>query len=80
VGGNLRVFSALDNKGSNYDIHRGGLALVGLTAKYQISSQADVTVVVDNLFDRSYYATVDSLYYTPYGEPRRIFANLRYRF
>jgi len=80
VGGNLRVFSALDNKGSNYDIHRGGLALVGLTAKYQISSQADVTFVVDNLFDRRYYATVDSLYYTPYGEPRRIFANLRYRF
>ncbi|TEA78859.1 TonB-dependent siderophore receptor [Allopusillimonas ginsengisoli] len=80
IGGNLRVFSELDNMGSDYGIHRGGMALVGLTAKYQISSQAEVTLVVDNLFDRRYYATVDSLYYSPFGEPRRISANLRYRF
>jgi len=80
VGGSLRLFSELRNTGNGYDIRRGTLVLVGLTARYRISPRADLTLVVDNLFDRRYYATADSLYYTPYGEPRSFSASLKYRF
>jgi len=80
VGGNVRAYSPLRNQGDGYDIRRGGLVLVGLMAKYRISPQADVNLVVDNLFDRRYYATVDSLYYTPFGAPRSFSVSLKYRY
>lgn len=80
VGGNVQATSGIFNTdGATYTIRRGGLALFGLTAKYRITPQADLTLVVDNLFDKRYYATVDSLWWSPFGAPRRLAVNLKYR-
>lgn len=80
LGGNLRVTSAIINRGSDYTIRRGGLALVGLAAKYRFASRTELGLVVDNLFDRRYPATVDSLWWTPFGDPRRLTLSLHQPF
>ncbi len=80
AGASLRVFGQLSNDTGDVVIRRGGLALVGLSTRYRFTPKTDLTVTVDNLFDRRYYATVDSLFYTPLGEPRRLAATLRHRF
>lgn len=79
VGGNVQAYSRIHNTdGATYTIRRGGLTLFGLTAKYQITPQADVSLVVDNLFDKRYYATVDSLWWSPYGTARKVALSLKY--
>jgi outer membrane receptor for ferric coprogen and ferric-rhodotorulic acid len=75
VGGNLRAQS------NTYRtvVKQSGFALVGLMAKYQINTQAEVSITADNVFDRKYrYPNFveDSLY----GEPRSVFASVKYRF
>ncbi|MFJ5446603.1 TonB-dependent siderophore receptor [Methylobacillus methanolivorans] len=81
IGGNVRAYGRIYNQdATNYDIKRGGLTIVGLTAKYQINKKTELNLIVNNLFDRRYYATVDSLNYTTFAEPRRIMANLKYQF
>ncbi len=81
IGGNVRAYGRIYNQdATNYDIKRGGLAIVGLTAKYQVNKKTELNLIVNNLFDRRYYATVDSLNYTTFAEPRRIMANLKYQF
>lgn len=81
IGGNIRAYGRLYNQdAADYDIKRGGLAIVGLTARYQINAKTELNLIVNNLFDRRYYATVDSLNYTTFAEPRRIMANLKYQF
>ncbi len=78
LGGSVRAYSSITN--TTYHIRRGGLALFGVTAKYQLSPSTDVHAVVDNLFDKRYYATVHNLWYSPFGEPRRFSVSLRHRF
>ena len=79
VGGNVQAYSRIYNTdGASYQIRRGGLALFGLTAKYQVTPRTDVTLVVDNLFDKRYYATVDSLWWSPYGAARKLALHLKY--
>lgn len=80
AGASLRYFGRTYNQGEDYRIERGPLTLVGLTARYAFTRQTDLTFTIDNLLDRRYYASVDSLFYTPLGEPRRLSAMVRHRF
>jgi outer membrane receptor for ferric coprogen and ferric-rhodotorulic acid len=77
VGGSVRYFGSIYNADN---MHRGAMALFRLHAGYQITSKASLALSIDNLFDKRYFATVDSLFYTPYGEPRKVTANLKYTF
>ncbi|MFT4102399.1 MAG: TonB-dependent siderophore receptor [Burkholderiaceae bacterium] len=81
IGGDIRAFSRIyktDNE--TYYINRGKLALVGLVAKYYITPKTDLTLRVDNIFDKRYYSTVAGLNYSSFGEPRRVSLNLKYHF
>ncbi len=81
LGGNIRTYSQIYNHdATDYDIKRSGLTVVGLSAKYQINKKTELNLIVNNLFDRRYYATVDSLNYTTFAEPRKMMANVRYQF
>ncbi|MET4575065.1 TonB-dependent siderophore receptor [Ottowia thiooxydans] len=66
--------------GDSYTIRSGGLLLVGLMAKYQITPKTELVMAVSNLFDRKYRAYLENKYYSTFGEPRRITINLKYRF
>ncbi|KGK41816.1 hypothetical protein LH51_12025 [Nitrincola sp. A-D6] len=80
VGGNLQHYSKIYKEEADWKISRDALTLVGLTAKYQINSNADLTLVVNNLFDETYRASMYSRNYTPFGDPREFSVNLKYRF
>ncbi|NYT69358.1 TonB-dependent siderophore receptor [Pusillimonas noertemannii] len=86
LGGSLSVRSKIYRTdtswttGEPYTIRDGGLALVGLMARYQFTPKAELTMTVSNLFDRTYRANLENKYYSPWGEPRRFMANLRYQF
>ena len=84
IGANVRVQSRFYNAGVRsgiaFRIEQGGLVLAGLMAKYQLSPQAELGLTIDNLFDRRYFASTNSLYYVPYGEPRRMALTLKYAF
>jgi outer membrane receptor for ferric coprogen and ferric-rhodotorulic acid len=60
-------------------IKQGGFALLGLMAKYQISQQAEVRITANNVFDRK-YRYPDTVLGTHYGEPRSVFASVKYAF
>jgi outer membrane receptor for ferric coprogen and ferric-rhodotorulic acid len=48
-------------------------------AKYQINPQAEISIVANNAFDRK-YRYPNNLVATHYGEPRSVFASLKYQF
>jgi outer membrane receptor for ferric coprogen and ferric-rhodotorulic acid len=77
VGGNLRAQSRTFSAYSN--VKQSGFALLGLMAKYQITPQAEVSITANNVFDREYrYPNMPNN--THYGEPRSIFASVKYAF
>jgi outer membrane receptor for ferric coprogen and ferric-rhodotorulic acid len=80
VGGNLRAQSrTYRNAYGTATVKQGGFALLGLMAKYQINQQAEVSITANNVFDRRYrYPNTPE--FTHYGEPRSIFASVKYRF
>lgn len=86
LGGNLSARSQLylDDvswfTGETARIRSGALLLVGLMAKYQINPNAELVMTVSNLFDKTYRAQLETKYYSPFGEPRRMSIALRYRF
>ncbi len=82
VGGSLRGQNKTYADGATSHTQQGGFAVVGLLAKYQINRQAELGLVVNNLFDRRYYSAVanSTSLGNFYGAPRSFAANLRYRF
>jgi outer membrane receptor for ferric coprogen and ferric-rhodotorulic acid len=84
VGGNVRAQSTTYNSGvrsgMNWRIEQKSYALVGLTANYRIDKQADINVVVNNLFDKTYWTAPLTPSANFYGEPRNIYVNFRYQF
>lgn len=83
IGGNLRSQSRMHSEGSGFRIEQGGYTVVGLMTKYRINPQAEVSLMVNNLFDHRYYESIGS-YGTNlenfYGAPRSVALNLKYAF
>lgn len=83
VGGNIRISSKAYMESSNFRVQQGGYAIAGLLAKYQISKDAELSLAINNLFDRHYYFVAHypstNLGYF-YGTPRSFSANFRYNF
>jgi len=62
-------------------VTQGQYAVVGARAGYQISDHLDLTVNVDNLFDRRYYENIRDLRFgNYYGAPRSIAARIKYHY
>jgi outer membrane receptor for ferric coprogen and ferric-rhodotorulic acid len=81
VGGNLRAQSrtAGNRNGAHLLVKQSGFALLGLMAKYQINKQAEISLVANNVFDRR-YRYPNNVGANHYGEPRNVFASVKYRF
>ena len=62
------------------NIEQGGYAVFDLNAQYEISENLTASMVVRNLFDKTYFANVgfyDGIYY---GEPLNVQVSLKYEF
>lgn len=69
--GSLRTRSSI--------VRQGGYAVVDLRAGYKLSEQISLSVNVNNLFDKNYYARISSTGRgNYYGSPRTAFATLRF--
>lgn len=83
IGGNVAATSKIYRSGGTgagaWTIRQGGLVLLGLNAKYQITEKTQVLMAISNLTDRS-YRSLYSLNYSPYGEPRKVLVNLKHTF
>lgn len=78
VGGSLQWQSAIS---SPWGVHQGGYALAGLHASYAVSRQLDLSVNVNNLFDRHYYSSIGADNGPNFfGDPRNLLLTARYRF
>lgn len=64
--------------GIRENVGQSTFATVGLMAHYQITKPLSVQANIYNLFDRKYYEGSWGTF--TYGEPRRVLANLTYRF
>jgi outer membrane receptor for ferric coprogen and ferric-rhodotorulic acid len=78
VGGDTRVQSKIYQKDVGFKVEQGGIALVGLTAKYALTDKSELSLQVENLFDREYYETIGYPEYGNfYGEPRNFWVTYR---
>ncbi|THF62997.1 TonB-dependent siderophore receptor [Pseudothauera nasutitermitis] len=78
VGGSLH---AQDDIASPWGVKQGGYAIVGLHASYALTRQLDLSLNINNLFDREYYSTIGS--YSDanfFGDPRNFLLTAKYRF
>ncbi len=81
IGGDAQYHSKIYQESDNYNgvegyrTEQGGVALVGLLAKYQINERSQVKLNVNNVFDRKYFESVGAPnYYNTYGAPRSVYA------
>lgn len=78
VGGSLQVQSEIS---SPWGVHQGGHALAGLHASYAVNRQLDISLNVNNLFDRHYYGSIGADNGPNFfGDPRNLLLTARYRF
>lgn len=81
-GGNAAVFNSDGSLRTRSTIVRqGGYVVADLRAGYKLNEQLSLSVNVNNLFDRSYYARISSTGRGNfYGSPRTVFATLRFSY
>lgn len=78
VGGGARVSSGVAGTGQAGVREQGGYGVVDAQAGYRFGERTSVSLAVNNLFDRTYYARVGTLNsYNTYGEPRSALLTLR---
>lgn len=81
-GGNAAVFNADGTVRTRSSIVRqGSYAVLDLRAGYEINGRLSLSVNVNNVLDRNYYARISSTGRgNYYGSPRSVFATLRYTY
>ena len=78
VGGGLRSVSSMYRLNGPVKFEQGPVTTVGLQAGYRISPKLELSLTVNNLFDKKYYARVWAAYGSNfYGEPRNAMLTLR---
>lgn len=79
AGGTPSVRNANGTRTVSTLVRQGAYAVVDLRAGYRLSPQWALSVNVNNLLDRTYYARISSTSRgNYYGSPRTVFATLRY--
>ncbi|MFT3690955.1 MAG: TonB-dependent receptor [Paenirhodobacter sp.] len=85
LGGAMRWQTGTDSMDFASDVeqpnvHQGSYAVFDLNASYALSEKADLTLSVNNILDRKYYATTGFYDTVVYGEDRSLELTLRARF
>ncbi|MDO5622813.1 MAG: TonB-dependent siderophore receptor [Paracoccus sp. (in: a-proteobacteria)] len=85
VGGAMRWQSGTDSMDFTSDIeqpnvHQGSYAVFDLSTSYDIDDETVLTLSVNNIFGKKYYATTGFYDTVVYGEPRTAELTLRKRF
>ncbi len=73
IGGGVRAMSSTTRGGPV----QGAYAVVDAQVGYRLNRQWSLTVSVNNLLDKTYYARVPNSYFGIYGEPRSVMVALR---
>ncbi|WP_454688279.1 TonB-dependent siderophore receptor [Achromobacter aloeverae] len=81
--GNLTVGAGVRYVGQTFgdsanEVSVGGHAVFDASAKYDINKRVSLQISATNLFDRKYKASCDTVS-CYYGDPRAVYATLRYR-
>lgn len=80
-GGTPSILNANGTRTISSIVRQGGYAVVDLRAGYQVSDQVSLSVNVNNLLDKTYYARISSTGRgNYYGSPRSVFATLRFSY
>ncbi|CAB3678992.1 TonB-dependent siderophore receptor [Achromobacter pestifer] len=61
-------------------VRQGGLTLLGLMARYDISKNVSTSLNVENLTDKRYYAGLGGYNGYTYGNPRNVWLRVKYQF
>lgn len=86
IGGALRVQSGTDSMdfytddGTEPNVHQASYAVADLNAIYALNDRVELSLSVNNLFDRKYYATTGFYDTVVYGERRNAELVLRAKF
>ncbi|WP_432241354.1 TonB-dependent siderophore receptor [Herbaspirillum robiniae] len=82
VGGSLSYQSGISyvETYSNQTAYQGGLTLVGLMARYEVSPQLSLSLNVENLTDKYYYTGLGGYNGYTYGNPRNTWLKANYKF
>lgn len=57
---------------------QGAYAVAGLMVRYDFSEKVSLTININNLFDKQYWSSMDTTFYTGvYGAPRNVMLSLR---
>ncbi len=85
IGGAVRLQSGTDsmdfaNDDTEPSVHQGGYAVFDLNTIYQVNDQLEVSLSVNNIFDKKYYATTGFYDTVVYGESRTAELVLRAKF
>ncbi|MCB5189477.1 TonB-dependent receptor [Methylobacillus arboreus] len=78
VGGGVNWQGAM-HSGNDIDYRQGGVALVNLMARYEVSNNLSVSLNLNNALDKEYYSTVAGNFGT-FGAPRNFMASMKYTF
>lgn len=79
LGAGLRVVSEATYEESGYTWRQPGYAVVDAQIGYALNRHVDVTLSVNNLFDRYYYDRIGTARQVYFGEPRSAMLALRWR-
>lgn len=82
IGGNLSYQSAISYQ-ETYSLKtatQGGLTLIGLMARYEVSPQLSLSLNVENLTDKYYYTGLGGYNGYTYGNPRNTWLKANYKF
>ena len=78
VGGSVHVQSSIY---SPWNVRQGSYVVAGLQAGYAVNRQLDLSLNLNNLFDRSYYSTIGAQTGSNFfGDPRNLMLTARYSF
>ncbi|GAB4058170.1 TonB-dependent siderophore receptor [Uliginosibacterium sediminicola] len=81
VGGGLRAMSSFYTAGTGYRIDQDAYAVVDTLFGYKFSPKLDVSLTINNLFDKKYYQRVGGTsVFNFYGEPRSLWLKTGLKF
>ncbi len=79
LGAGMRAYSSSDRgAGTGIDVgHQGGYAVFDAQIGYKINDHAEASLMVKNIFDRTYFDRIPTRYFGIYGEPRSFMVSLK---
>lgn len=81
IGGNVYVQSHVNGSWDNFQSEQKAYAIFGLQVSYRPTEQLDLRLVVNNLFDKHYYANIGwNTGGSVFGMPRNAILTAQYRF